>query len=108
MDSVFAIWLILGAVMILMGIFNRQMLRLLGVKPASELMVLPNLKHSSKIIEQIGRWLVITLGVSFVFLGLGEILPTRISHLIAFILLGLSAVMVFMMIAITFANWKAK
>ena len=53
----FALWLILGAVMILMGIFNRQMLRLLGFRPASDIMISPNLKRSSKIVEQIGRWL---------------------------------------------------
>ena len=103
-----AIWLILGAVMIFMGIFNRQMLRFLGFKPANEIIDSPNLKRSSTIVEQIGRWLVITLGVSFVVLGLGVILPTRISHLISILLLGLSAVMIIAMIAITLVNWKAK
>jgi hypothetical protein len=104
----FALWLILGAVMILMGIFNRQMLQLLGFKPVSEIMVSPNIKRSSKIIEQIGRWLLITLGVNFVVFGLGVVLPTRISHLISFFLMGLSVVMLLAMIAITLANWKAK
>jgi hypothetical protein len=104
----FALWLILGAVMIFMGIFNRQMMRLLGFKPASEIMVSPNLRRSTKIVEQIGRWLVITLGVSFVVLGLGIVFPSRISHLISILLLGLSAVMLVAMIAITMINWKAK
>jgi len=104
----FVLWLILGAVMILMGIFNRQMLRLFGYKPASEIMVSPNLKRSSKIVEQIGRWLLITLGVSFVVFGLGVVLPARISYLISFFLIGLSTVMLLAMIAITLASWKAK
>jgi hypothetical protein len=104
----FALWLILGAVMIFMGIFNRQMMRLLGFKPASEIMVSLNLRRSTKIVEQIGRWLVITLGVSFVVLGLGIVFPSRISHLISILLLGLSAVMLVAMIAITMIYWKAK
>jgi hypothetical protein len=104
----FAIWLILGAVMILMGVFNRQMRQLLGFKLASETIVSSNLRRSTRIIEQIGRWLVITLGVSFVVLGLGVVLPTRISHVISVLLLGLSAVMFLAMIVITLANWKVK
>ena len=102
------IWLILGAIMILMGIFNRQMQRLLGIKNASEMMVSPNLKRSSMNVEQIGRWLVITLGVNFMVLGLGEALPARISRVISVFLLGLSALMLLVMIAITLANWKAR
>jgi hypothetical protein len=101
-------WLIFGTVTILIGIFNRQMLRLLGFKPISEVITTPNLKYSSRIIEQIGRWLVITLGVSFLVLGLGGALPNDISHKISFSLLGLSSLMLLAIIGITIANWKAK
>ena len=104
----FPFWLIFGIVIILLGIFNRQMLRLLGFKPMSEVLTTPNLKHSSRIIEQIGRWLVITLGVSFLVLGLGGALPNDISHKISFSLLGLSGLMLLAIIGITVANWKAK
>lgn len=104
----FPFWLILGTVTILMGIFNRQMLRLLGFKPMSEVITTANLKRSSRIIEQIGQWFVITLGVSFLVLGLGETLPNKISHNISFSLLGLSGLMLLAIIGITIANWKAK
>ena len=104
----FPFWLFLGIVTILVGIFNRQMLRLLGLKPMSEVLTTPNLKHSSRIIEQIGRWLVITLGVSFLVLGLGGVLPNDISRKISFSLLGLSGLMLLAIIGITVANWKAK
>ena len=104
----FPIWLFLGMVVILMGIFSKQLLRLLGFKPMSEVVVTPNLKHSSKTIEQIGRWLVITLGVSFLVLGLGGALPNNISYRISFSLLGLSGLMLLAIIGITIANWKAK
>jgi len=101
-------WLIFGIFIILMGIFNRQMLRLLGFKPMSEVLTIPNLKHSSRIIEKIGRWFVITLGVSFLVQGLGGALPNDISYKISFSLLGLSGLMILTIIGITIANWKAK
>jgi len=74
----------------------------------SEVLTTPNLKHSSKVIEQIGRWLVITLGASFLVLGLGGGLPNDISRKISFSLLGLSGLMLLAIIGITVANWKAK
>jgi hypothetical protein len=104
----FPFWIVLGAVTILAGILNRQTLRLLGIRPISEVMITPNLKHSARSIEQIGRWFLITLGISFVVLGLGEMLPDDISHEISFLLLGLSGLMLLAMIAITLANWKAR
>jgi len=59
-------------------------------------------------IEQIGRWLVITLGISFLVEGLGGTLPNDISYKVSFPLLGLSGLMLLAMIGITIANWKAK
>jgi hypothetical protein len=104
----FPFWLIVGIVTVLMGIFNKQILRLLGLKPMSEVLSTPNLKQSSRIIEQIGQWLMITLGISFLVLGLGGALPNHISEKISFSLLGLSGLMLFAIIGITIANWKAK
>lgn len=104
----FPFWLIVGIVIILSGIFNRQMLRLLGFKPMSEVFNTPNLKHSSRIVERIGRWLVITLGVSFLVQGLGGTLPDDINYKISFSLLGLSGLMFLAILGITIANWKAR
>jgi len=106
--TMFPFWLIIGIVTILLGIFNRQILRLLGLKPTSEVFTTPNLKHSSRIIEQIGRWIVISLGVSFLVQGLGGALPDDISYKISFSLLGLSGLMILAIIGITLANWKAR
>jgi len=104
----FPFWLILGVVTILMGIFDRQMLRLVGLKPTSEVLTTPNLKHSSRIIEQIGRWLVITIGVSFLVQGLGGTLPDDISSKLSFGLSGLAGLLLLAIIGITIANWKAR
>ncbi len=45
------VWLIFGIVFILMGIFQKQMTRLLGIKPMSDVFTTPYLKSSSKITE---------------------------------------------------------
>lgn len=74
----------------------------------SEVLMTPNLKHSSRVIEQIGQWLVITLGVSFLVQGLGRTLPSDITFKVSFALLGLSGLMLLAVIGITIANWKAK
>jgi len=107
-NTMYPFWLIFGIVTILAGIFNRQMLRLLGFKPMSEVLTIPNLKHSSRIIEEIGRWLVITLGASFFVQGLGGALPNDVTYKISLSLLGLSGLMILTIIGITIANWKAK
>jgi len=104
----FPFWLILGTATILAGIFNRRTLRLLGLKPMSEVITTPNLKYSSRTIEQIGRWLLIVLGVSFLVLGVDGALSNNISHIISFLLLGLSALMLLAIVGVTIANWKAK
>jgi hypothetical protein len=104
----FPLWLILGTVVILAGIFNRQMLRLLGLKPTSEVITTPTLKYSSRTIEQIGRWLLVSLGVSFLVLGLDGALPDNISRTILFLLVGLSGLLFLAIVGITIATWKAK
>lgn len=104
----FPFWLIVGSLIILMGIFNKQMLRLLGMKPLSEVFTTPNIKRSSRTIERIGQWLVITLGLCFLVQGLGTALPHDVGYKISSVLLGLSALFLFAMFSIAIVNWKAK
>ena len=101
-------WLIFGIVIILLGIFNKQINRLLGIKPMSEIFTTSTLKHSSRITEQIGRWLGITLGVSFFVQGLGGALNDDLSNKFSFALLGLMGIMLLVIIGISMANWKAR
>lgn len=107
-NIMFPVWILLGTVTILAGIFSKQILQRLGVRPASEVMITPNLKHSTRSIEQIGRWLTITLGTSFLVLGLGEALPNDLSYKISFLLLGISGLMLLTIIGITLMNWRAR
>lgn len=101
-------WLILGIVIILMGIFNAQVLKWMGSRPNSEIFTNPGRKQSSRIVEQMGRWLMLTLGLSFLVLGLGETLPANISSGMLFVLLGAIGLMLLTMIGITVSNWKAR
>lgn len=104
----FPFWILVGGLTILLGIFNKQMLRILGLKPLSEVFTTPNIKRSSKTIEQIGRWLVITLGLCFLVQGLGAAIPQDVGYKVSSVLLGLSGLLLFMMFGIAIANWKAK
>ncbi len=104
----FPFWIIVGSLVVLLGIFNKQMLRILGLKPLSEVFTTPNIKRSSKTIEQIGRWLVITLGLSFLVQGLGVTIPHDVGYKISLVLLGLSALLLLAMFGIAIVNWKAK
>ena len=104
----FPFWLFVGSVIILMAVFNKQMLRVLGLKPMSEVFTTPNLKHSSRLIEQIGRWLAITIGLAFFVQGLGEVLPENTGSRISAVLLGLSSVLLLGMFGIAISNWRAR
>lgn len=104
----FPFWLTLGIVIILLGIGNRQVMERLGFKPNSEVFSTPSRKHSAKRIEQIGQWLLITLGMSFLVVGLGNTLPVAISQKILFGLLGFAGLMLVAILWITIANWTAR
>ena len=105
----FPFWLFFGAVTILLGLLNRRLLQLIALKPLSESLTTPNLKHLSRPIEHIGRWVLITLGMSFLVQGLGkQFLSGEITYRISLSLLGLSGLMILTMVGVTIANWKAK
>src|SRR5215208_2817200 len=104
----FPFWLILGSLVIFSGIFNKRLLQLLGLRPMSEVFTTPSIKRSSRRVEQIGQWLLITLGVNFLVHGLGTALPDDVSSLTSSVLLGLSALLLFAMFGISILNWRAK
>jgi hypothetical protein len=106
--SMFPFWLILGSIITLLGIFIRQVLRWLGLKPPSEVFTTPSLKRSSKMIEQTGRWLTIILGLSFFVQGLGEALPGDAGSLLTSVLLGLAGFLLLAMFGIALVNWRVK
>ena len=101
----FAFWLILGGIMILAGIFNKQLLHAFSLKPLSEVFTTPRLKHSSRWIEQAGQWFVIVLGIGFLVQGLGAALPDEVAHTLSLVLLGVSALLLLAIFGIAMVNW---
>ena len=104
----FPFWLFLGSVLLVMGLFNKRMLRLIGLKPMSEVFTTPGLKSSSRRVEHIGRWLVIVLGMGFLVHGLATALPGQVASVISSLLTGVSALLLVAMFVIAIANWKAR
>ena len=68
----------------------------------------PNLAQSTRLIEKIGQWLVITLGASFLVQGLNGALPNNLNTLISFVLLGIVGLMILAMIGISIIKWRSK
>lgn len=101
-------WLITGSLVILMGMFNKTLLHLLGLRPLSEVFTTPTLKRSSRTIEKITRWLVIVIGASFLLQGLGEALPGDLAGGISSALLVLACLLLIAMFVTAMASWKAR
>jgi hypothetical protein len=96
----FPFWIILGSLLILMGILDRHVQRLLGLRPMSEVFTTPDLKRSSRTIERISRWFVILIGISFLVQGLGTLLPGNVGNGLSFLLLGLAGVLLLAIFAV--------
>lgn len=101
-------WLITGSLVILMGMFNKPLLHLFGLKHLSEVFTTPTLKRSSRTIEQITRWLVVVIGASFLVQGLGEALPGDLAGGISAVLLVLAYLLLIAMFATAIITWKAR
>jgi hypothetical protein len=104
----FPIWLFLGGVLLVMGLFNKQMLRWMGLKPMSEVFTTPSLRSSSRQVEQIGKWLVVALGMAFLVHGLGSTLPGRVASAVSSLFVDASALLLVAMFVIAIANWKTR
>jgi hypothetical protein len=102
----FLIWLILGMTMLLMGIFNKQLLRALHLQPMSEVFATPEIKHASSRIEQVARWLVILLGLGFLVQGSGNALPEALAQIVSSVLLGLSMLLLLAMLGFALVRRK--
>jgi hypothetical protein len=104
----YPIWLILGSLVVLLGLFNKKLLQRLNIKPMSEVFTDSTLRKSSRKIEEVGRWLVITLGAGFLVQGLGTALPNEVRSPIVLVLLGLSALLLAAMFTIAVINWRTR
>ena len=100
---------IIGFLFILLALFNKQLLRRLGIKPMSEVFTNPNFQRSAKITEKLGRLFLAVFGAGFLVQGLG---PQFLSHAgiytASISILGLTGLIILVMLGVVLVNWKAK
>lgn len=99
---------ILGSLIILLALFNKQLLRFIRLKPLSEVFTVPRFQHSAKITETLGRWVVAMIGIGFLIQGIGPtFLSSGATYTISWIVLGLAGLILLSMLGVVLANWKA-
>jgi len=101
--------LIGGCLVILSALFSRQLQRLLGIKPRSELFTNPRFQRAEKMIELLGRILMVIFGIGFLVQGPGSLyLPSGATYTISIAIYGLAGLLLLTMLGVYLASWKAK
>ena len=101
--------LFMGSLAILLALFNRQLLRLVRIKPLSEVFTTPRFQRSAKITEKLGQWFWVAFGIGFLVQGVGpRFLSSEVTYTVSITILGLSGLIILSMFGVVLANWKAK
>lgn len=109
-DQAIAIFpLFMGSLAILLALFNRQLLRIIGLKPLSEVFTTPRFQRSAKITEILGRLFLLVFGLGFLVQGIGtRFLSSEAINTASITLLGLSGLIIIAAFGVVLANWKAR
>ena len=100
--------LIIGSLAILLALLNKQLLRFIGLKPASEVFTTPRFQGSAMIVDKLGRLFLVIFGVGFLIQGAGpQFLSGEVTYAISLVILGLSGLIVLAMLGVVLAHWKA-
>ena len=101
--------LLMGSLAILLALFNRQLLRFIGIRPPSEVFTTPRLQRSAKITEKLGQLFLVVFGLGFLFQGVGpRFLSSEVFYIISISILGLSGLIILAAVVVVLVNWKAK
>jgi hypothetical protein len=99
----------IGLLIILLALFNKQLLRWLKIKPMSEVFTNPKFQRSAKITEKLGQLFLVVFGVSFLVQGVGaQFLSSQATFIVSMIVLGASGLIILSMFIVGLANWRAK
>lgn len=99
---------LLGVSCILLALLNKQLLRLIGLRPLSEVFTTPRFQRSARITEKLGRLFLVILGIGLLFQGVGtSLLPGETTYLISIAVLGVSGLILLAMFGVILANRKA-
>jgi len=100
---------IIGFLLILLALLNKQLLRRIGIKPMSEVFTNPNFQRSATITEKLGQLLFVVLGAGFLVQGIGSLfLSSKVTYIISITMMGLSGLIILAVFGVVLANWKAK
>ena len=101
--------LIGGCLVILSALFSRQLQRLLGIKPRSELFTNPRFQRAEKMIELLGRILMVIFGIGFLVQGPGSLyLPSGATYTLSIVIYALAGLLLLTLLGVYLASWKAK
>jgi hypothetical protein len=100
---------LIGVLIILAALLNKQLLRWIGIKSMSEVFTNPKFQRSARITEKLGRLYLVVFGIGFLVQGLGtQFLSSDVTYTISITILGLSGLIILAMFGVVLANWKAK
>ncbi len=99
---------IIGGLAILLALWNKQLLRFIGLRPLSEVFTTPRFQRSARINEKLGRLFLVIFGLGFLIQGVGtQLLSGEVTYAVSIAVLGLSGLIMLVMFGVTLAHWKA-
>ncbi len=99
--------LVIGSLVILLALLNKSLLRLMGLKPLSEVFTTPRFQRSARITETLGRLFLVVLGVGFLIQGVGpQFVSDAVIHSTSLVVLGFAGLIVLAMVGVVLAHWK--
>jgi hypothetical protein len=101
------IFTVAGGLLILLGLFNRQFTRFIGLRPQSELFTTPRFKRSARITERLGSLFLVIMGIFFLNEGIGpQILSIQISYYISLVVLAFCVITLLAVLVVNLAHWN--
>lgn len=99
----------IGILIILLALLNKRLLRLIKIRPMSEVFTNPKFQRSAKITEKLGQLFLVVFGISFLVQGVGaQFLSSEVTYTVSVTILGASGLIILAMFIVVLANWSTK
>ena len=99
----------IGFLIILLALLNKRLLRLIKIRPMSEVFTNPKFQRSAKITEKLGQLFLVVFGISFLVQGVGaQFLSSEVTYTASVTILGASGLIILAMFIVVLANWSTK
>jgi hypothetical protein len=98
----------IGILIILLALFNKQLLRWIKIRPPSEVFINPKFQRSAKITEKLGQVFLAVFGLSLLVQGAGpQFFSSEVTYTVSVIVSWTSGLILLTMFIVVFANWRA-